>query len=264
MCNLSLLLSLNFRQLISSCHCLTKLSVYHFIGSWEEKPRDLLRGILQNASTLKVLDLSKCESLSGNDIELIIKRCIKLTEANFGQMEHYSVSYLSRNLTASIEKLGLPGTNATNEDIKVLVARCNKLKELDVSWTSVSLNGILSDLIQHLSDKLEVLHISTSVSVLSQIMHQLGSLPKLRNIWAINEANPSDAGADLPSDFCTKWSRYCSNVAVSFYHCEDHIASNPYLMTGTIWEIQCKGIQFPWLYEDDEEDEEDLEEFHWP
>ena len=261
-----LISTFNFRQLISSCHCLTKLSVYHFIGSWEEKPRDLLRGILQNASTLKVLDLSKCESLSGNDIELIIKRCIKLTEANFGQMEHYSVSYLSRNLTASIEKLGLPGTNATNEDIKVLVARCNKLKELDVSWTSVSLNGILSDLIQHLSDKLEVLHISTSVSVLSQIMHQLGSLPKLRNIWAINEANPSDAGADLPSDFCKKWSRYCSNVAVSFYHCEDHIASNPYLMTGTIWEIQCKGIQFPWLYEDDEyeEDEEDLEEFHWP
>ena len=127
-CNLSLLLSLNFRQLISSCHCLTKLSVYHFIGSWEEKPRDLLRGILQNASTLKVLDLSKCESLSSNDIELIVKRCIKLTEANFGQMEHYSVSYLSRNLTTSIEKLGLPGTNATNEDIKVLVARCNKLK----------------------------------------------------------------------------------------------------------------------------------------
>ena len=114
--------------MISSCHCLTKLSVYHFIGSWEEKPRDLLRGILQNASTLKVLDLSKCESLSSNDIELIVKRCIKLTEANFGQMEHYSTSYLSRNLTTSIEKLGLPATNATNEDIKVLVARCNKLK----------------------------------------------------------------------------------------------------------------------------------------
>ena len=112
--------------MISSCHCLTKLSVYHFIGG--SHPRDLLRGILQNASTLKVLDLSKCFCLSSNDIEQIVKRCIKLTEANFGQMEHYSISYLSRNLTTSIEKLGLPATNATNEDIKVLVARCNKLK----------------------------------------------------------------------------------------------------------------------------------------
>ena len=83
-----------FRQLISSCHCLTKLSVYHFIGSWN--PKDLFRGILQNASTLKVLDLSKCRDMSSNDIELIVKRCINLTEANFGQMQHYSVSYLSR------------------------------------------------------------------------------------------------------------------------------------------------------------------------
>ena len=132
-----LISTLNFRQLISSCHCLTKLSVYHFIGSWEENPRDLLRGILQNASTLKVLDLSKCESLSGNDIELIVKRCIKLIEANFGQMDHYSVSYLSRNLTPSIEKLGLMGTNATNEDIKVLVARCNKLKVIHLGALTI-------------------------------------------------------------------------------------------------------------------------------
>ena len=93
-------------------------------------------------------------------------------------------------------------------------------------------------------------------------MPQLDSLRKLRNIWAINEANPSDA--DLPDDFCTKWSRHCPNVAVSFKDSEAHIASDPYWMTGTIWEIQCKGIQFPWLYEDDEDDEEDLEEFQWP
>jgi hypothetical protein len=94
-------------------------------------------------------------------------------------------------------------------------------------------------------------------------MPQLGSLPKLRYIWAINEANPSHAGADLPNDFRTMWSRHCPNVAVSFNDCEDHIASDPYWMTGTIWEIQCKGIQFPWLYEDDGDDDEDVEEFQW-
>ena len=83
-----------FKQLISSCHCLIKLSVYHFIGTWN--PKDLFRGILQNASTLKVLDLFKCRDMSSNDIELIVKRCINLTEANFGEMQDYSVSYLSR------------------------------------------------------------------------------------------------------------------------------------------------------------------------
>jgi hypothetical protein len=83
-----------FRQLISSCHCLTKLSVYQCIGTWN--PKDLFRGILQNASTLKVLDLSKCRQMSSNDIEQIVKRCINLTEANFGLMHYYSVTYLSR------------------------------------------------------------------------------------------------------------------------------------------------------------------------
>ena len=110
-----------------------------------------------------------------------------------------------------------------------------------------------------------MLHICTSVPILIQIMTQLDSLPKLRNIWAINEANPSYVGGDLPNEFRTKWSRHCPNVAVSFKGCEDHIASDPCdWMNGTIWEIQCKGLQFPWLDEDDEEDEEDLEEFHWP
>ena len=74
-------------------------------------------------------------------------------------------------------------------------------------------------------------------------MLQLCSVPKLRYIWVINEADLSHAGADLPNDFRTKWSRHCPNVAVSFKDCEDHIASEPCdWMHGIIWEIQCKGI----------------------
>ena len=91
-------------------------------------------------------------------------------------------------------------------------------------------------------------------------MPQVGSLKKLRYIWAINE--DAYAGADLLNAFRTIWSRHCPSVAVSFKNCDDHIASDPCdWMNGTIWEIQCKGIQFPWLDEDDGDDDEDMEEF---
>ena len=74
-------------------------------------------------------------------------------------------------------------------------------------------------------------------------MLQLCSVPKLRYIWVINEADLSHAGADLPNDFRTKWSRHCPNVAVSFKGCEDHIASDPCdWMNGTIWESNFHGL----------------------
>ena len=96
-----------FRQLILSCHKLTKLSVYYIIGQW--KSADLVKGILQNASTLKVLDISKdkSEKLVPKQIMDIVTSCVNLTEANFGELNRGEewTPFLCENITATIKKL---------------------------------------------------------------------------------------------------------------------------------------------------------------
>ena len=98
-----------FRQLILSCHKLTKLSVYYLIGQW--KSADLVKGILQNALTLKVLDISKdkYEKLVPKQIKDIVKACVNLTEANFGEIHRGEewTSFVCENLTTKIRKLRL-------------------------------------------------------------------------------------------------------------------------------------------------------------
>ena len=60
--------------------------MYYLIGQW--KSADLVKGILQNALTLKVLDISKdkYEKLVPKQIKDIVKACVNLTEANFGEI----------------------------------------------------------------------------------------------------------------------------------------------------------------------------------
>ena len=52
-------------------------------------------------------------------------------------------------------------------------------------WKSAPLSSCLSD-------KLEILHNSTSVSILSQVMLQLCSVPKLRYIWVMDYVREGD------------------------------------------------------------------------
>ena len=96
-----------FRQLIFSCQNLTKLSVQSFIGEWNSE--DLVTGIAKNASTLKVLDISKCSKLHPHQIMDIVTFCVNLSEANFGDTEHSedSLTFICEHLTPTIRKLRL-------------------------------------------------------------------------------------------------------------------------------------------------------------
>ena len=122
-----------FRQLILSCHNLKKLSVND--GYW--KSEDLMKGILQNSNSLKVLDLSGCDKLKQEDVKSIVSSCLELTDANFDHMticNTYSLSSIFANLTKNIEKLSLSGAVIGINDITEIMTRCKKITHLDLTW----------------------------------------------------------------------------------------------------------------------------------
>ena len=116
-----------FRQLILSCHNLTKLSVPGPYGTWNSD--DLIEGIVQNSDSLKVLDLSGCHKLDSEDLNSIVSVCLKLTDANFDYLcqRTYNLSYIFRNLTPNIKKLSLSGAALRISDIANLITKCNKI-----------------------------------------------------------------------------------------------------------------------------------------
>ena len=90
-----------FLQLILSCHKLEKLSIRSTLCDWSSK--DLLEGILKNASTLKVLDLQELayglETLKVEQISQIVTHCLNLTEANFGTLICHDEIFMKNTLS---------------------------------------------------------------------------------------------------------------------------------------------------------------------
>ena len=124
----------NFRKLISSCHNLKKLFV-NGTGSGTWKFDDLMKGIIQNSNSLKVLNLSGFCKLDSQDIISIMSKCLNLTEANF-YFSSWDVpvsSVINANSAPNIEKLCLSGSAISIEDISTLVTQCNKLIHLDLT-----------------------------------------------------------------------------------------------------------------------------------
>ena len=101
-------------------------------------------GISQNGQTLKTLDLSGCKGLDLNSIQRIVKNCVELVEMNldFNNLCPKSVAFFCQNITPKLQKLSLCSIKVTDEDLKVLVTRCDQLKELDLANTSITKNGI--------------------------------------------------------------------------------------------------------------------------
>ena len=77
-----------------------------------------------------------------------------------------AIDYLVNNLTTKIGKLSLPCAAITDEQVKTLVSRCNKLSVLDLSHPggSYETRRLLTDnsityIIEHLKSTLEELDV---------------------------------------------------------------------------------------------------------
>ena len=157
--------------LLASCNSLEKLSLNHVRLS-----NSMVSSICnKNGKTLKVLNLRGCEK-GGEQfyfgdpsqiIQPIIDNCKGLTELNLPNeilmkvlpwLRKESIDYVVNNLTDNILKLNLNGIKIEDDQLKVLVTRCNKITELNLNGSNVS-NESVEHLLTYLHSTLGTIHI---------------------------------------------------------------------------------------------------------
>ena len=205
--------------------------------------------ILSCENSLQVLDISDC-NMTPQAIELVVSRCLHLTAVDFSGEKH--VAFICKNMTPNIEKVSLSSTDVSNDDIKTLVSRCNKIKELDISQTAIDIDMVVDEIILHLSITLEKLCLPiTNPARFSKFDHcslfKFGSMPRLRHIWS-QVMYGMDKIVDL-------WEKQFPNVVLSSNSfCP--IITHPNIaksmaMEERIWEIPCEGIELSDIQDDD-------------
>ena len=217
----------------------TQLKSLHLRG-FEIKFNYLEMFIRSFEKSLQVLDISFCKKMTFQEIWLISSRCLNLTEVDFRELKH--TSFICKNLTPNIEKVSFCGTDVSNEDIKTLVSRCTKIKELDISCTQVAIDAVVDEIILHLSSTLEKLGLSKFPFMLS-LGFKLGCMPKLKYLWTSPEFPMY--GMENMKDI---WRKQIPDVVISSalkyeYGLIIPNIAKPMPIEKTIWEIKCEGIQ---------------------
>ena len=220
-----------------------------------------LKTLIQSCeNSLQVLDISHCKNTTPLAIELIVTKCLYLTAVDFCGLNH--AAFICKNLTPNIEKVGLSTTDLSNEDIKRLVRRCNKIKELDISNTEIIINQVVDEIILHLSSTLEKLSLPEDYSPYHFPLLQLGYMPKLKYLWSFVRYGKET--------LMHVWKKQFPNVVLSCHNnfsCQLHcdytlyceipkdveythhiIVPNPNIAKAmisdeTIWEIPCQSIK---------------------
>ena len=152
-------------KLINSCQSLQKLSLCHM---------ELNSNAMKSFShqKLQTLDLS---AFRGLNLELMtnILSCRSLTEISFRCIvlpeddSNNLVQYLVENLSSDIEKVSLAGLEClTDEQIKTLVTRCKKIKELELFGCRKITEDSLTIIVEQCDQmvKLDVSHINIGFS----------------------------------------------------------------------------------------------------
>ena len=201
----------NSEKMLQSCYSLQKLSLSYFHLS----SKLISSASLQNGKTLRVLDLSNCIlciCISRNtknwsctqthcaytiSIQQIVENCTELRELSLHKTKlcEKSLDILCSNLTTKIEKLDLYDMSfLSDEHVKELVTRCNKITELDLGgWeTSITVQS-LNFIIEHLQRTLVKLNLQNShVRFHSSYFLKLKSMEKLTHLCYENNSRWTD------------------------------------------------------------------------
>ena len=141
-------------KLLDTCHFLEKLTFsvdeVHCNLSTFSMIASLCR---QNKDTLKVLYLNVNHDYLNSDlIQQVVFSCKELIEVSIISEkvnQEASINYLVNNLSPNVEKLRIDMQNITDEQVKALVKRCNKLTELILNSQSIT-NETVTNIIEHL------------------------------------------------------------------------------------------------------------------
>ena len=183
-----------FEEILASCHSLQKLSMaskgqrpIHPLTL--EKSACLTSNMIQciwyqNGQTLQTLNLRGCSGLDLESIQKITKNCVELKNIDLASTElsKDSINFLVANLNLKVEKIDFGClTNFTDEHLKALVTRCNKLSVLSLLNTSIT-NDSLTHIIENLQQTLEKLDIYLCEDVTYAKLTKLKSMPKLKDL----------------------------------------------------------------------------------
>ena len=168
-----------FEKLLASCYSLEALSL-------AQKPltSEIVKNLCyQNGKTLQILNLTNSDRYHSEDsIKLIVRNCTELREVDFSFIEipQDVLDYLANNLTPKIKKLNLYyQRELTDEHVKALVRRCNKITDLNLSGTKISKVALMS-IIGNLKLSLEKLRLPESKDIHITSLSQLKSFSRLR------------------------------------------------------------------------------------
>ena len=177
-------IDVNMRKLLNCCNSLQKLALPTIKANRydPDSTLDIFKELfLKNGKTLQVLHMGYqiwTSRLRSEMASLIVKNLKELKEIqlllpNDASTEDFD--FLVNNLTPKIEKFCLEdstlnrrrfeGGGFEDKHLQVLLSRCNKIKELDLSRTSISDNSV-PKIVKYLKNTLEKLDISnTGISV---------------------------------------------------------------------------------------------------
>lgn len=190
--------------LIGSCHCLEEVSLQDLNLSTNV----IKKLCLQNGRTLKILDLCNFRILDLKSIKHIVSYCVELTELN---LESTSITgnqslYLVRNLTPKLEKINIGVKYLTDEHVKALVKRCNKLKELKLNYSGPITDNAITSIKDELKNTLETLDLPRCKEISYSKLLELQEMPRLMNLsidWPIKIIQRLKI--ELPNFNINKW-----------------------------------------------------------
>ena len=128
------------------------------------------------------LGISGCCYLDLVSVKKITNNCKNLKNVDFGctHMSEDSIKLLVNNLTSTVEKLNLGFLpRITDDHVKILVERCEKLSVLILRCTSIT-NNSLVHIIENLPDTLEKLDVSWCSYLTYAKLNEVKSMPNLK------------------------------------------------------------------------------------
>ena len=183
--------------LFSSC------SLQHLnIGGLLLTPK-MADGICKNGKTLQALNLNHAyyiyNRLGFNVLEngilgAIIKCCQELKDLDFitGNdmwLDDNNIKFLAKNISPNVVRLNLNDHGINDDNVKILLSRCNKIKVLMLEATSNGSDGSMKTIRQYLNHTLEELSLSFYGYIGFTGVLELKSMQRLKilNLYCINK-----------------------------------------------------------------------------
>ena len=149
----------------------------------------MVASICKNGKTLQVLHLNHSYVgeyiMHHGNFQSIIKSCQELKEVNLDYingkegLSEVDLEFFAKNITTNIEKLNLVNPGVDDDQVKLLLSRCNKIRELSLD-AYIMTDDSLTYIRQYLNLTLEELSLVEDDDISFTGFLELKSMPRLK------------------------------------------------------------------------------------